>query len=125
MYLRSILKKLQGVITIKLNWAKKLEKHSFFVIPGWKLCSNCFKKLTTILDSDKESASNDSFSSEARYETKFSRQAAKRKLEESLTIMEVSPVASSHSLPKHARVEQAKKRRQRLYVIWKDRSLLS
>jgi len=52
--------------------------------------------------SDTETTSNAGYSSEASWEQNFSRQSAKRKLDECLNVMGLSPIASTHALPKHA-----------------------
>ena len=87
-----------------------MEEHSYHVIPGWKFCSKCYGKVTHLNSSDTETTSNASYSSEASWEQNFSRQSAKVKLDEGLNVMGLSPIASTHAFPKHARVSEAKRK---------------
>ena len=105
-------KKVKGAVTIRLELAQQLEKHSFQVIPGWKVCSKCYNKISKMKnpESDAESTSSQSVSSAASWEESYSTQSAKRKLDTSLAAVGVSPVSSSHALPKQARMLEAKKK---------------
>ena len=89
--------------------AEELKKHSFNVIPGWKLCSKCYTKTTQINSSESQNISDDSASSEASWEESVSVQLSKRKLDHSLTAIGISPIASAHSVPKRVRITEAKK----------------
>ena len=75
-----------------------------------EICFKCYGKVTHLNSSDMETTSNASYSSEASWEQNFSRQSAKVKLDEGLNVMGLSPIASTHAFPKHARVSEAKRK---------------
>ena len=110
-------RKVKGSILVTLEVAKMMEKLLISVKPGWRLCVTCYKRFKVdyncLEDSEisSTSSSTESVTSHLDNDPKltFHQHSAKETLKQTFQSVGVSPVGSSHSLPKRQRILKAKK----------------
>ena len=97
-------KKAKGDRVIDLQLAKKLKIVDIDSVPGALLCKSCFTEATKLTTEPSGPESSDSIAS---VERTVERSIEKEKVDESLSLVGVSPL-KFHGLPAHARVSKTR-----------------
>ena len=54
-------KKINGTLRISLHWAVQLKEKNIDVVPGWKVCRNCYKQIKDLFEKEDSSSTCDKF----------------------------------------------------------------
>ena len=99
----------EHVVTLEL--AKELKGKSYSVVPGWKLCRKCYTKTAQLGHSEQMEGDDEAIGD---LENSYSKEEAKRDLEQSFEAVGVSPL-KIHSLPKRAKLTATKNKLEKAY----------
>ena len=97
---------------ISIELAQLLENKSFNVLPGWKICCNCYEKAEVVCKHNNEEVDEINcadMQTDPTFHPEHESSSLKRRLDSTLSVLEESPV-KLHSVAPHQRVTSAKQK---------------